>query len=34
VNAIVWPLTAIAVALAPIGWEFLYRLFTRQGQAR
>jgi hypothetical protein len=31
VNAIVWPLTAIAAVLAPIAWEFLYRRITGGG---
>lgn len=33
-NAIVWPLTAIAAVLAPIGWECLHRLLKRREQAR
>jgi hypothetical protein len=30
-TAIVWPLTAIAAVLAPIGWAFLYRRITGGG---
>lgn len=33
-NAIVWPLTAIAAVLASIAWGWLYRLLTRREQAR
>jgi len=30
-NDLVWPLTAIAAVLAPIGGELLYRLLARGG---
>ena len=33
-NAIVWPLTAIAAVLASIAWGWLYQRLTRREQAR